>query len=349
MKKKPIFISILVMAFLFFGVVILGSQPAYAKAKLLRLVVPSPPGDWPLTFCNEELARKFNERAKGEYEMEVHAGGALAKLPEYFDAVRIGAVEMACAPWGMFSFLDPRLGISETPFLFETTPAASSACKSLLPLYDQILQQKFNAKGLSMMHTGGIQVFSTKPVKTLEDWKGLLCGAISPPTAVLIKELGGSPVTIMWTDMYESLQKKVIDATTQGTHGALVMGITDVCKYATIFYSLAGHNGWAINLDIYKKMPKNIQQILLEEAAAVAEYMNDVVDTKLGADDIKIFKEKHGVEVYIVPKAERDRWVEKLTPYKEEQLAKFGEFGQKVKQIAEEVNNRYPYTERGMY
>ena len=122
MKKKAIFISILVMAFLFVGVVILGSQPVYAKAKLLRLVVPKPPGDWPLTFTSDELARKFNERTKGkEYVMEVHAGGALAKLPEYFDAVRIGAVELACAPWAMFSFLDPRLGIKETPFLFASS------------------------------------------------------------------------------------------------------------------------------------------------------------------------------------------------------------------------------------
>jgi TRAP-type C4-dicarboxylate transport system substrate-binding protein len=349
MKKTSLPIAVLVMAAFLSSVFILGTQSAHAKKPvLLRLVVPSPPGDWPLTFVNEELARKFNERVKGEYVMEVHAGGALAKLPEYFDAVRIGAVELACAPWGMFSFLDPRLGIKETPFLFESSPAASSACKPLLSLYDQILQEKFNAKGLSMMNTQGIQLFSTKPVKTLEDWKGLLTGAISPPTAALIKEMGGSPVTVMWTDMYESLQKKVIDATTQGPHGALVMGMTDVCKFATIFFGIAGWNGFQINLDIWKKMPKNIQQILQEEATAVAEFMNATVETKLGDDDFEAFR-KNGVEIYIVPKAERDKWIEKLTPYKEKQIAGFGEFGQKVMKIVNEANKRYPYTERGMY
>jgi len=349
MKKTATFISIFVLAFLFVGVVILGSQPVYAKAKVLRLVVPTPPGDWPLTFMNEEFARKFNERVKGkEYVMEVHAGGALAKLPEYFDAVRIGAVEMACAPWGMFSFLDPRLGIKETPFLFVSSSAASYATKPLLPLYDQILQKKFNAKGLSMMNTGGIHLFSTKPVKTLEDWKGLLTGAISPPAAALIKELGGSPVTIMFMDMYESLQKKVIDATTQGTHGALVLGMTEVCKNATIFLGIAGWNGFSINLDIWKKMPKHIQQILQEEATAAAEFMNTTVDTKLGEDDLKAYK-KNNVEVYIVPKAERDRWEEKLAPYRDKHIASFGEFGQKVMKIVNEANKRHPYTERGMY
>jgi TRAP-type C4-dicarboxylate transport system substrate-binding protein len=348
MKKKALLISILLIPFLITGVVIFDHQPAYGKAKTLRLVVPSPPGDWPLTFVNEELAKKFNERAKGEYVMEVHAGGALAKLPEYFDAVRIGAVELACAPWGMFSFLDPRLGIKETPFLFTTSQGVSSACKPLLPLYDQILQEKFNAKALSMMNTGGLQLFSTKPVRTLEDWKGLLTGALSPPVAAMIKELGGSPVTIMWTDMYESLQKKVIDATTQGTHGGLVMGMTDVCKHVTLFFGAALWNGFQINLDIWKKMPKNIQQILQEEAIAVAEFMNKTVETKLGDDDVKAFKE-NGVDVYILPKEERDRWVEKLAPHRDKQIESLGEFGQKVKKIVDEANARYPYTERGMY
>ena len=349
MKKTSIVLIVLAIAVLLSGVFILGPQTAYAKKPvLLRLVVPSPPGDWPLTFCNEELARKFNERAKGEYVMEVHAGGALAKLPEYFDAVRIGAVELACAPWGFYAFVDPRLGIIETPFLFATSPAASAACESLLPLYDQILQEKFNAKGLSLMNVQGVNLFSTKPVKTLEDWKGLLTGALSPPTAALIKEMGASPVTVLWTDMYESLQKKVMDATTTGPHSFVVMGMADVCKHATIFFGLAGWNGFSINLDVWKKMPKHIQKILQEEAITTAEWMNNIVDTKLGEDDLKKMEEK-GVAVYIVPKAERDRWVEKVAPYRDKHIASFGEFGQKVKKIVDDANRKHPYSQKGMY
>ena len=71
----------------------------------------------------------------------------------------------------------------------------------------------------------------------------------------------------MWTDTFESLQKKVIDATLQGSHGAVAMNMIDVCKHATFFFGLAGWNGWSVNLDVWKKMPKHIQKMLLEEAA----------------------------------------------------------------------------------
>jgi anti-anti-sigma regulatory factor len=61
-----------------------------------------------------------------------------------------------------------------------------------LPVYDQTLQEKFNAKGLDFFNTCGLEVFTTtKQAKTLEGWKGLLTAAISPVTATLIKNLGG--------------------------------------------------------------------------------------------------------------------------------------------------------------
>ena len=355
MKRRDVFISVLVMAFFLvstigLGTAGLGTAIAQKKPVVLRLVVPSPPGDWPLTFMNTELAKRFNGRAKGQYVIEAHPdpGGAIAKIPEYFDAVRIGSVEITCGPWGMFSFLDPRLGIIETPFLFSTSPAASAACKPLLPLYDQILQEKFNAKGLSLCNVGGVNLYSSKPVKTLEDWKGLLVGCLSPVASGLAKELGASPVTVMWVDMYESLQKKVIAAVLIGTHGGVATNTPDVCKNVVLFYGLSGWNGFSINLDVWKKMPPNIQKILQEEAIASAEWMNKTVDGELGAKDMKTFKDK-GSAVYFVPKAERDKWEKVLAPYKEKQITSLGEFGQKVKKIADEVNKSHPYSQRGMY
>ncbi len=347
MKRGFVLLAVIVMMCVLVGFTT-GVAHAQKKPVVLRLVVPAPAGDWPLTVYNEDLAKKFNERAKGRYKIEVHAGGALAKLPEYFDAVRVGAVEMACSPWAMFTNLDPRLGIIETPFLFASSPAFSAACKAMLPLYDQILQEKFNAKALALYNSGGVNIYSTKPVKTLDDWKGLLVGTLSPTATIMAKELGASPVTIMWTETYEALQKKIIDATLQSTHGGVSMNMIDVTKYVTAFFGIAGSGGWSINLDTWKKMPRDIQNILLEEAAAEADRFSKTVDGELGDYDVKKWKEK-GVTPYFVTKAERDKWEAKIGPYKDKTIEAAGEFGQKVKSIADEVNKKYPYSKRGSY
>jgi TRAP-type C4-dicarboxylate transport system substrate-binding protein len=134
MEKTLTFLSVLAMTFFLVSAIDSGTAMAQKKPVVIRHVLPTPEGDYPQTFRDKEMAKRFNERAKSEYVIEVHAGGALAKLPEYFDAVRFGAVEMEFSNWGMFSFLDPRMGLLETPFLFNNNHATSAGMKLLLPL-----------------------------------------------------------------------------------------------------------------------------------------------------------------------------------------------------------------------
>jgi TRAP-type C4-dicarboxylate transport system substrate-binding protein len=249
---------------------------------------------------------------------------------------------MEFSNWGMYSFMDPRLGLLETPFLFNNNYATSAGMKHLLPLYDQILQEKFNAKGLAMMNTGGLGLWSKKPIKSLEDWKGLLTASVSPITSTLIKDLGGAPVTIVFFEIYEALAKKTVDAAAQSAHGGVVFQFPEVCKHFTAFFSIPASAGYSINLDVWKKMPPHIQKILLEETARAADWMANVLVTELPDSDLKVFKEK-GVTVYYLPKAERDKWAKQLDPYVGKQLSSFGELGQKVKKIADDMNKKYPY------
>ena len=343
MQKKAGMWLLLTVGLIAVSLLVSGMAFAAKKPVTLRMVIATPEGDWPQTYRDKEMAKRFNERANGEYVIEVYTGMALAKLPEFFDAVRIGAVEMQFSNWGMFSFLEPRLGLLETPFLYDSNAATAAAVKKLLPYYDPILQERFNAKGLVMMSTGGLGFWSQKPLNTLEDLKGIMTATVSPGTSTMLKELGGSPVTIVFTDIYESLQKKVVDAATQSAHGGVVFSFPDVCKHYTVIYCMPAPAGYSINLKAWKKMPRHIQDILLEETQTAADWMNNVMETELPDFDLNKFKEKN-VTVHYMPKEERDRWVEKIRPYTDKELEKFGELGAATRKIADEVNQLHPYT-----
>lgn len=341
-KRSLIIVGVFVVVFLL-GTIIVGANSVEAKEVLLRFAVPAPAGDFPLTAGAEDLAKQFNKRAKGSYRIEVFAGGALVKVPEYFDAIRIGAIEMAMIDWSIFSFLDPRLGLVGLPFLINNLEAGIAAADQFEVLHDAILREKFNAAGLGMFSVGGVDLISNKPVVKLEQWKGLLVGAGSPMTASMFKELGASPVTISWTDLYESLQKGVIDATAQVIHGALMTGLFDVAKQVNVFFGQGAYNGFMINLKIWNEMPQEIKTILQEEINKKIAWMN-VTMRQLEKDDIKTLKEK-GIKINVVSKAERDRWVKALAPFNQKQIESFGEFGAKIKQIADESNAKFPYKE----
>ena len=248
---------------------------------------------------------------------------------------------MADIAWGIYAGHDPRLSLIETPFLFNNIEAGMAAAKRLLPLHDEILQKKFNAKALGLIHFSGIEILSLKPVKKIEDLKGMMIGAISPAMAKMIQELGASPVTVMWTDLYTSLQKGVIDGTANGTHGSIENGLLDVCSDVTYFFGAAAWNGYTINLDLWKSMPEDVRKILLEETEEAVDWMHNKL-MEYEVSDMQTFVNR-GKNIHIISSKERESWRKKLIPYQEKQLSSMGEFGLKVKEIADDVNSRYPY------
>lgn len=87
-------------------------------------------------------------------------------------------------------------------------------------------------------------------------------------------------------------------------------------------------------------MPKDVQEILIEEAWKVSDVMA-AAHIQSDKEDKEIL-EGLGMEVYDLPKAERDRWVEAVKPYVDEKLTSLGDIGDKIREIAEKANAENP-------
>jgi TRAP-type C4-dicarboxylate transport system substrate-binding protein len=302
---------------------------------ILRLVM-EPGIEDNMTKETMAMAERFFERTGGEYQIEVVTGQTLLKTPEYLDGVRSGAVEMMDIGFGIYSGADARLATIETPFLFDNVQAAAS-CSDMYPeLLDPILTEKFNQKVLSTYTNGGFELISTKPITKLEDWQGLMLGAVNPPMAGLAQVLGGSPIIVMWVDMYSNLEKGVIDATLLPTEGVLQARLTDVVSNATIFYGCSGFMGYTINLDMWESMDNKTQKILTEETIKTCSMLNERSIERHDEDIAQL--ESLGINVYILPDAERDRWTEKCQPLIDEQISSVGDFGNEIKKMADQAN-----------
>lgn len=339
MKKILVIISLLIAALLLLGLAISCAEKAVEKKEpvILRLTIPTPPGD-KLTVNAEKLGQRLSERTNGAYQIKVYPGEQLVKVPESLDAVRTGVVEMTSIGLGIFVGLDP--GLAEIPLFYNNVRANAAACKPSIELYNQILKGKLNQVGLAAYTTGGQEMISNKPIKTLADWKGLLVGATNPECAALSSSLGGSPVVIMWTDCYSNLEKGVVDAVMTSTQWTIISKLSDVSKYVTRFYATPTFNTYTINLDAFNKMPKDVQDILIEEAWKASDEMS-AIHISLDKED-KATLEKLGMEVYDLPKAERDKWVAAVKPYVDEKITSLGDFGKKVREIAEKANKDNP-------
>jgi TRAP-type transport system periplasmic protein len=315
------------------------SSSPNSGAVTVRLAIPNPNGD-ELTRNAEKFAAAVTRRTQGAYNVRVFPGETMAKIPEMYDAVRQGSVEMSVVGMGIFEGLHP--GLAEYPLSYNNIEANVAAAKPLVELYSrEIFEKHLNMKGLASYSTGAIELISKKPVKTLNDWKGLMVGAGNLQGSAMATTLGGAPVTIFWTDFYSGLSKGTVDAVLNSMRSSIVFKLTDSAKYITLFYGQPTFLSFNINLTVWNKMPSAVQHIFIEEAQNACDEMN--------AYQIKAWKETDrkalaalGAEIYDVPKEERDKWKAIVKPYIDKRLAALGELGIRIKKIMDEANSAHP-------
>ena len=78
-------------------------------------------------------------------------------------------------------------------------------------VFDQRLQTRFKAKVMTLWPFGPQVFYCNKPIKGLDDMKGLKVRVFTPSMAALIQNAGGTPVTLQFSEVYPSLQRGVAD------------------------------------------------------------------------------------------------------------------------------------------
>ena len=288
-----------------------------------------------------EAAGRFNQRAGGEYKLDIYPGEQLCKYAESIDSVRSGVVEMANMGWGGYAGTLPVLAVAEIPFLYESVQANAASQDGILEIYGEAFQKNLNQKALGNFNVTAMELISTKPIKTMDDFKGMVIQSDTPQGTALITALGASGTMIPFPEVYAALEKGVVDAAMLAAPFILISKQYEVAPNYTPCYALGTTHGVTINLDVWNKMPKNIQDILAEEIQQACHSLNEgFIHTY--EEDMKTMADL-GVEVYYLPKTERDKWKEVIRPYCEERMTELGEAAQKMKQIADAANSKYPY------
>lgn len=315
---------------------------APSDAKVLRLAVPWPVGD-PVTNNLQEFVDKFNAQAGGKYVIELHPGGSLIAMPDEFEAVRTGGVEMAGWPTAVFGSIVPEFMLAELPFAVNSIEADAEYNVAMTPIYDKVLTEKHNMKTVFNFTCQGLDIISKEPVKTLADWDGLLCQTISPVTAKVVELLGGAGVAMEFSEGYQALQKGVIEATLQSGSMVIMFKLNEVAQNITRAYLTPASIGVWINLDVYNEMPDDIK-------ALIDDLGQKQTQAAINANMIELYHGNYdemanlGMTVYPLPGAERDTWAEKLTPYADELLGNVDQAtADEVRTITQDLDEKYPY------
>ena len=247
------------------GGAVLGALPALvsAQSKLtLKLSHYLPPTHGLHTDFMEPWAREIEAKTQGAVSVQVSPGtSALGQAQNQLDQVRNGIVDVAFGICGLPRGRMARSTIIEMPFLVSRAGAGSS---TLSNLYPKMLGPDYaGLKPLLLMtHNGGLFHTRDKPVRVPEDLRGLRIRTPSPTVSMLLEFLGASPVGMPPGQVYESLQRGVLDGAAFPWDPVRAFKLGEVTKFHSELNCYTAAFWFAMNDRKYKALPADVRKVV---------------------------------------------------------------------------------------
>jgi TRAP-type C4-dicarboxylate transport system substrate-binding protein len=209
---------------------------AAAHAETIRATSGFGPTHVLATDIYPEISAKLSEFTSGAWDIQDTPSGLVAPN-EMSAGLRDGVTELGALlmPYFPAEFPDAALP-SELSNLGSSQYVVSSAVTEYIVTCGDC-QAEFTRNGqvyLGSDATPTYNILSVKPVRNVEDMKGLRIRTGAPIFAAFVEKLGGVPVQIPSSEIYESLSQGVIDGTFSGIHDILSYRIGDVIKSVTV-------------------------------------------------------------------------------------------------------------------
>jgi TRAP-type C4-dicarboxylate transport system substrate-binding protein len=259
---------------LFIGTIILSlASLAEAKTITIKAVTAWPKSVWEvgnfnkfLDIVKERVAQKY----PGQLEIQYAGGPEVIPNQEQVEAARMGVVDMVFTTDGYYVSAVPEVNALSVSML----DGWEERAKGVNAFLDKIHQEKVSCVYLGRLgHNLPFTIYLTKPVKGLDDLKGLKIRC-SPTLVGFLKKIGANPVVIPPPEVYTALERGVVDGFTWPAGLIKDWGWEKVTKCVVQPGVYNGANVLVMNKKKWDEIPADLQKLLIEaedEAARLAK------------------------------------------------------------------------------
>lgn len=312
---------------------------AYAQPAVLRFATGVPDTSPIVTEVLEPWAEMMNEEGGEHFQIEVTNGVAIANPSNMWERVEQGIVDIGWSLHGSSGLPFPKTAVASLPFLYQDIVAASSA---LWRLYESdLISDEYEGVHVLALTSLPIQgISANKPVNTLSDMEGLKVRAVDKVAADTVLALGGAPISIPTQEVYQSLDRGVVDAAV--VNWLMVGGfrVGEVAPNHQRGISLGGVPGFLVmNQSVYEGLSPEAQQALDSAAGGTSsEFLGEHYE-QLAADIEQTISNAEGQQVLTLSSEERAQWESRLQSVVDSWVADTPDGEQILEQFRAELNN----------
>ncbi len=265
----------------------------------------------------EDLAKATN----GAIKVEIFPAGQLGAIPRQVENVKLGVQAAFISPPGFFSGLNRGFEAPDAPGIYKNYWHAHNAF--IDPEFrDKFVQlgEKGGVVGVMLFSYGTTSIASLKPIRTLDDMKGLKVRVLATKMeSKLASVLGMTGVPMPYGEVLPALQQNTIDGCRSAIAVMTGSKFFTVTKPITLIDDGMIPSGIWVSKIWLSKLPKNLQDAVYKTAHNLESWVGYTAVSHAERAE-KTWKENGG-EVIRLPAKDQAELMKRLAPLGEEFLA----------------------------
>jgi len=215
--------------------------------------------------------KQYVEQASnGKLAVELYPSGQFCSAErECLEALQSGVLQVFMFTTGGFGSVFGPAQVLDLPYAFRDDAIAECVLDG--PIAEQlsrtILAADIGIRLMTVSNTGGWRNFATtdKPIRSPDDIKGQKIRTITAPLQQeLVRQLGGNPTPIAWSEVYTALATGVVDGTKNGIHDIVSMQLHEQIRFVTLDGHAYMGGLWWYSEQSWQELPQDLQTIVTD-------------------------------------------------------------------------------------
>ncbi|SHO52381.1 TRAP transporter substrate-binding protein [Desulfopila aestuarii] len=345
MKQHRSLIVVMVI-FVFTAIITIAPHPTYAKEVQLTYSGFFPPNHVQSKLA-EAWCKEVEKQTEGRVKIAYYPGQTLTKATQTYDGVLTGLSDIG------FSILQysrgrfPLMDFINLPMGYPSGPVNTAIINEV---YEKFAPAELDDVKVLYLHAHGPGVLHTKKhqIHEMKDFKGLKFRSHGP-TADMLKNLGGTPSALPMPELYQALQKGVVQggvwdfSASSDWKLAEVVDCDIVCStisYSLGFFVVMNKDKWAMIDDSDQKIIEKINAQWLPKHGKTWEE----VDSRAIQYSLSL-----GNTIIGIPPKEAAKWRKAVQPVIDSYIEETKSKGLPGKEVIKYVEKRIKDAEKGKF
>ncbi|NBS64183.1 MAG: hypothetical protein EBT33_07530 [Betaproteobacteria bacterium] len=291
-----------------------------AQQEEIKLATFVPPTHYGLAQIMVPWGKEIAEKSGGRLNLRVFPSMQLGgKPPELYKQMVRGLSDITFTLPGYTSADFPLMSLSELPGMANSSEEGTRKMWQHMKFFTD--GEMKESKPL-VIWTGDAAAVMTrsKPVRRLEDMKGLKIRTPSSAQSEQLIALGATPIDMPAGQIYNSIERGVVDGALISMAGAIDFKLLEVCRHFTIDVPV-GRSPFTINMNLarYQKLPVDLRKII-DDTTGLGLSLRAAANIQKHSDDA-VAAARRDKEVIALSADEQRRWTAAFVPMIRAQLA----------------------------